>query len=130
MQEAATQDAGSDGSPQLKLPSRAAFTLLDCVAALTIIGVMLAVMTPRASGFLDSLSVHGATSDAFAIFSTARGVAAANAAQATVDIDTVRTMMIVRTGQDTVLKRDLGSTHQVKLSATRSSIVFSPNGLG
>ena len=106
------------------------FTLLDIVAALTIISVLSAISWPRAAGFLDSLSVHGATSDAFAIFSAARTAAVTSATQTTVDIDTARTLLIVRTGSDTILKRDLGLNHQVQLSATRTSITISPNGLG
>ena len=115
---------------QRRAAPRAAFTLLDCVAVMTIIGILTAVSIPKASRFLDSLSVHGATSDAFAIFSAARSAATSSATQATVEIDTAKSMMIVRTGTDTILKRDLGLAHQVKLSATRSSMVFSPNGLG
>jgi type II secretory pathway pseudopilin PulG len=108
----------------------AAFTLLDCVIAITIIGILSSVSIPRAAKFVDSLSVHGAASDAFAVFSAARTAATSGAAQATVDIDTLRTTMIVRTGNDTILKRDLGLAHQVKISATRTSTVFSPNGVG
>jgi type II secretory pathway pseudopilin PulG len=115
---------------QRRAAQRAAFTLLDCVATLTIIAIITAVMAPKAAGFFDSLSVHGATSDAFAIFSTARSAAASRETRATVDIDTARTLMIVRAGQDTILKRDLGLVHQVKLSASRSSMVFAPNALG
>lgn len=107
-----------------------AFTLLDCVAAITIIGILSAIAWPRAAGFLDSISVQGAASDAFAVFSTARTAAVSNGAQASVDIDTTRTMMVVRVGQDTVLKRDLGQVHEVRISATRTSITYSANGLG
>ncbi len=110
--------------------AQAGFTLLDCVAALTIISILTAISVPKAGGFLDSLSVQGATSDAFAIFSTARSAAVTNGAQASVDIDTARTTMAVRVGQDTVLKRDLGRVHEVKISATRQSITYSANGLG
>lgn len=109
---------------------RAAFTLLDCAIAITIIGILTAVSIPRAAKFLDSLSVQGATSDAFALFSTARTAATGSAAQATVEIDTLRATMIVRTGTDTILKRDLGLAHQVKISSSRTSMAFSPNGLG
>lgn len=115
------------------MPSGAApkgFTLLDCVAALTIIGIVAAASIPRASHFLDSIEVQGAASDAFAIFSSARAAATSSAAQATVDIDTARTVMVVRTGNDTILKRDLGLNHQVKISASRQTITYSPNGLG
>ena len=93
-------------------------------------GIITAVSLPRASHFLDSIEVQGAASDAFAIFSTARATAVSRAAQTSVDIDTLRALMLVRTGNDTILKRDLGLNHQVKLSASRQSITYSGNGLG
>jgi type II secretory pathway pseudopilin PulG len=133
--EAANQAAGSHGTPQLTLRQRraaqcAAFTLLDCVAAITIMGIVTAISIPRAAAFLDSLAVHGAVSDAFAIFSTARAAAVSSAAQATVDIDTVRSLMVVKSGTDTILARDLGLNHKVKLAASRQTITYSASGLG
>lgn len=106
------------------------FTLLDCIATVTIIGILYAVTMPKAAHFLDSLGVHGAVSDAFAVFSTARTAAVSSGTHASVDIDTARTTLIVRVGPDTILKRDLGLVHQVKIAATRTSTMFSPNGLG
>lgn len=115
---------------QRRAARSAAFTLLDCVAAITIMGIITAVSIPKAANFLDSLAVHGAVSDAFAIFSTARATAVSRAAQTSVDIDTVRMVMLVRAGTDTILKRDLAQNHQVKLSASRQTITYSANGLG
>ena len=106
------------------------YALIDCVLAMTLIGILSTIAWPRAAGFLDSLSVHGATSDAFAIFSTARASAVSSAAQSTVDIDTAGATMLVRVGQDTVLKRDFGQVHDVRISATRQSITYSANGMG
>ncbi len=106
------------------------FTLLDVVVSMAIIGILYAVSVPKASAFLDSIAVQGATSDAFAVFSSARNAAVNGAAQATVEIDSVRTTMIVRVKTDTILKRDVGLIHQVKLSSSRPSITFSASGMG
>jgi len=38
--------------------------------------------------------------------------------------------MSVRIGTDTLRKRELGLIHEVKLSATRTSITYSPTGMG
>lgn len=106
------------------------FTLLDCVLSLALIAILSAVSFPRASHFLDSLSVHAASSDAFALFSAARSSAVNKARQATIEIDTARSTITVRAAGDTILERDLGLAHQVRLSATRTTAVISPNGLG
>lgn len=109
---------------------RQGVTLLDAAIAVAIIAILTAISIPKANNFLDSIAVQGASSDAFAIFSSARNAAVNGAAQATVEIDTVRITMSARIKGDTILKRDLGQVHQVKLSTTRPSITFTASGMG
>ncbi|MBA2687590.1 MAG: hypothetical protein H0U64_05775 [Gemmatimonadaceae bacterium] len=97
---------------------------------MAIIGLLTAISAPRASAFLDGIAVQGASSDAFAIFSSARNAAVNGAAQATVEIDTLRVTMTARLKTDTILKRELGRVHDVKLSTSRPSITFSASGMG
>ncbi len=111
-------------------PRAAGFTLLETVIAIAIMSILTAIAVPRVSGFLDSIRVHGASSDAFAIFSAARSAAVSRATRATVDIDTARALMMVRVGTDTILKRDLRLVHEIKLAASRPSMTFSANGIG
>ncbi len=106
------------------------FTLIDVTLAMAIVAILTAISFPRAGHFLDSIAVQGASSDAFAIFSSARNMAVNGATQATVDIDTARAIMSARIQGDTVLKRDLALVHEVRLSASRPSITFSASGMG
>ncbi len=109
---------------------RRGYTLLDVVLTMAIIGLLSAISAPRASAFLDSIAVQGASSDAFAVFSSARNAAVNGAAQATVEIDTLRVTMTARLKTDTILKHELGRVHNVKLSTSRPSITFSASGMG
>ncbi|MBA2689160.1 MAG: type II secretion system protein, partial [Gemmatimonadaceae bacterium] len=102
LQRSAAQSAANE---------RSAYTLLDVVVTMAIIGLLTAISAPRASAFLDSIAVQGASSDAFAIFSSARNAAVNGAAQATVEIDTLRVTMTARQKTDTILQRELGRVH-------------------
>jgi prepilin-type N-terminal cleavage/methylation domain-containing protein len=106
------------------------YTLLDVVVAMAVMSILSAIALPRAGAFLDSIRVEGAVSDAFAVFSAARHTAVARARQTTVEIDSVKTTMTIRVGTDTVLKRELGTVHDVKVRASRSSITYSAAGIG
>lgn len=112
------------------LRRRAGFTILDMLVTVTIIGILSAIAYARAGKFLDGIEVHSAANDAFAAFSAARHFAIMRAAQSTLDIDTARRTLVVRSGQDTLIRRDLGSIHGVKLAATRTSITYAPTGIG
>lgn len=121
--------------PSKSLPPRGraslhGYTLLDITIAMSIIAILSAISFPRASHFMDSIAVHGASSDAFALFSSARNAAVNGASQATVEIDTARSTMTVRVRTDTILKREFGAIHSVKLSTSRPSITFSASGMG
>lgn len=112
------------------MATRYGYTLLDTVAAMTVMSILSAIAIPRAAGFLDSIKVRGGASDAFAIFSAARHIAVSRARQATIEIDTLRGVMSVRVGTDTVRLREIGRDHDVKLSATRTSTIYSARGTG
>jgi prepilin-type N-terminal cleavage/methylation domain-containing protein len=106
------------------------FSLLEVVIVMAIAGILSAVVIPRGAAFLDSIRVHSAASDAFAIFSSARSAAVTRGAQAIVDIDTARAVLSVRIGPDTVRLRELGKNHDVKISANRTSTTYATNGSG
>jgi prepilin-type N-terminal cleavage/methylation domain len=109
---------------------RAGFTLIEVVIVLTISAILATVTIPRAGRFIDGLEVRGATTEAMSLFSLARHYAIAHSAQATLDIDPLaRTLSIKSLGQ-TITSRDIGAAHGVSIAANRTSITYSPIGVG
>ena len=106
------------------------FTIIETTITLTVIAILSAIVLPKASGFIDSIEVRGAVTEAAALFSTARHVAIARGAQTTLEINAGRGEMSLRVGRDTLQLRELEQAHGVSLRTTRGSIVYSPTGVG
>jgi len=106
------------------------FTILETTVVLAIIAILSAIAIPRASGFIDGIEVRSAATEIEALFSTARHVAIARGAQATLDIDAGQGVMSLRVSTDTLQRRELGRAHGVVLRTTRPSITYSPTGVG
>ena len=106
------------------------FTIIETTITLSVIAILSAIVLPKASGFVDSIEVRGAVTEAGALFSTARHVAIARGAQTTLEINAGRGEMSLRVGRDTLQLRELERAHGVSLRTTRTSIVYSPTGLG
>ena len=113
------------------MPSpKAGFTIIETTVTLSVIAILAAIVLPKASGFIDAIEVRGAVTEAEALFSTARHVAIARGAQATLEINAGRGSMSLRVGRDTLQLRELEQAHGVLLRTTRASIVYSPTGVG
>lgn len=106
------------------------FTIVETTITLVIIGLLSAIVLPRASGFLDAIRVRGAVTEIDALFSTARHAAIARAAPASLEIDPARGAILVRVGADTLEKRQLGESQGVTLLTTRTVVTYSPTGIG
>jgi Tfp pilus assembly protein FimT len=109
---------------------RRAFTLIELAVTLCTLSILLAIAIPWAGEVLDRVKVYGAAVEIESIFSAARHIAIARAAQATVEIDTVSRSIHVSVGSDTVRKREIGATHDVSLSASRARMSYSATGMG
>lgn len=109
---------------------RSAFTIIETTLAICLIGILAAIATPRVSRLLDAIEVRQASIEVATLFSSARHLAIARAAQATVDIDTARKVMTVRIGEDTLRRRELGREHRIELKANRAGMSYSPIGIG
>ena len=109
---------------------RHAFTVVEHTIALCILSILSAIAIPRAGRFLDRIHVRGAVVEIESLFSTARHLAIAHSAQATVDIDTVEQTIYVSVGADTLRKREVGKAHDVRLAATRVRMSYSATGMG
>jgi prepilin-type N-terminal cleavage/methylation domain-containing protein len=106
------------------------FNVVELTVVLAVIAILSAIVLPRAAGFIDAFEVRGAVTEIDALFSTARHVAIARAAQATLEIDPSRGVVSVHVGSDTVQKREIERAHGVALLSTRTSITYSPTGIG
>jgi prepilin-type N-terminal cleavage/methylation domain-containing protein len=109
---------------------RHAFTLIELTVTLCILSILSAIAVPRAGRFLDGIHVRGAVIEIESLFSTARHIAIARGAQATVEIDTAARAIYVSADGVTLRNAEIGADHDVRLSATRSRIVYSPTGMG
>lgn len=109
---------------------RHAFTIIELTVTLCILSILSAIAIPWAGKVLDRVKVRGAAVEIESLFSAARHIAIARAAQATVDIDTVAQSINVSVGSDTVRRRDIGAAHDVLLSASRVRMSYSATGMG
>jgi hypothetical protein len=92
--------------------------------------VLTAIAVPEMGKLLDRIRVRGAVADIQSLFSTARHLAIARSAQSTVEIDTARRTIYLSVGGDTVRRHDIGAEHDVRLSASRARMSYSPTGIG
>lgn len=106
------------------------FTLIEIVIVVTIAGLLSAITLARAGGFIDRIEVHGATMEVESMFSRARHIAIARGAQTTLDIDPARSTISIRGSNEVLSSRDVAATHGVDIDANRTSITYSPIGVG
>jgi prepilin-type N-terminal cleavage/methylation domain-containing protein len=109
---------------------RHAFTIVELIVTICILGVLSAIAVPWAGELLDRARVRGAVVEIESTFSGARHIAIARSAQTTVDIDTVAQAIYVSVGVDTLRKRRIGADHGVRLSASRVRMSYSATGMG
>lgn len=84
----------------------------------------------RAGRFLDAIAVRGAVTEIQSMFSLARHVAIARGAQSVLTIDESSGVVTVRSQGEDIRVRDVGEAHRVTFSTNRSSITYSPIGVG
>ena len=106
------------------------FTLIEIVIVLSITAILSAIAIPRAGWFIDRIEVRGATTEAESMFGLARHLAIARAMQTILDIDPQQRTLSIKAGGRVVAIRDLGAAHGVTISANRTSITYSPIGVG
>lgn len=109
---------------------RNAFTLIELTVTLCILSILSAIAVPFAGRLLDDISVHGAVIEIESLFSTARHLAIARAAQTIVEIDTAARVVRISAEDDTLRRAEVGADHDVSLSASRARMVYSASGFG
>ena len=109
---------------------RTGATLIELTIAMAIASIVAGITIMRAGQFLDAMAVRGAVTEIQSLFSLARHVAIARGAQSTLLIDETAGSIAVRSQGEDIRVRDVGVAHGVSLSTNRSSITYSPIGVG
>ena len=109
---------------------RRAFTIIELTVTICVLSILSAVAIPWVGDILDRVSVRSAATEIGSLFGAARHIAIARAAHATVEIDTAGRVIAVSVGSDTVRKREIGTAHDVLMSATRTRMSYSATGMG
>ena len=109
---------------------RHAFTIIELTVTLCILSILSAIAIPWAGEVLDRVRVRSAAVEIESLFGAARHIAIAHAAHATVEVDTIERSITVSVAGDTVRNREIGSAHDVQLSATRTRMSYSATGTG
>lgn len=109
---------------------RRGFTMIEITVVLAIASVIFAIALPRAWTFIDAIEVRGAVTEIESMFSLARHVAIARGSQINLDIDAGRQTITIRSGAETIRSRDVGLAHGVAFTTNRTSITYSPIGVG
>ena len=110
--------------------SRKAFTIVETTAVVTVMAALTAITLPRATGFIDRIEVRGAVAEIESMFSLARHAAIARGARVTLEIDPVAGTISVHAVNGLLRSREVGAAHGVTLSANRTTITYSPIGVG
>ncbi|MGK2960640.1 MAG: GspH/FimT family pseudopilin [Gemmatimonadaceae bacterium] len=109
---------------------QAGATLIELTIALAIASVLFTITISRTGGFIDSIEVRGAVTEIVSLFSLARHTAISRGAQSVLSIDATTGTVAVSVGTELVRSRDVGEAHGVVLTTNRSSITYSPIGVG
>ncbi len=105
-------------------------TLIELSIVLALVSALLAITIPRAAGFLDVIAVRGAVTEIESLFSIARHAAISRGAQSRLSIDPAFGEITVGVGTELIRRRELRATHGVTLSTNRTSMTYSPIGVG
>ena len=109
---------------------RLAFTLLELVIVLSLVGLLMALAVPRFSAMRDGASVRAAMADLSAIFSMARQSAITRRTTVAVVLDTASGTVELHAAAQSFSRHDLHATFGIVLGANRDSAVYDSRGLG
>ena len=109
---------------------RFAFTLLELVIVLALVGLLMALAVPRFSAMRDRASVRAAMADLGAEFSMARQSAITRRTAVAVVLDTSSGTVELRSAARTMSRHPLGTTYGIVLGCNRDSAVYDPRGVG
>ena len=109
---------------------RPGFTIIETTIVVALAAALMTIGLPRAWRFIDAVEVRGAVTEIESMFSLARHVAISRGQQVTLEIDVAARSVAIRAGSEIVRTREVGLAHGVSLATNRTSIVYSPIGIG
>jgi len=110
-------------------PARGA-TLIELTLVLAISSILCIISILHAGSFIDRMEVRGAVTEIESLFSVARHAAIARGSQSVLNIDASSGLLTVSAGGAAVVSRNVGAVHGVTISTARSSMTYSPIGVG
>ena len=105
-------------------------TLPELIVVLTVVGILATVAVGRTTALRDRMSVRSAATETVATLALARRWSITRGTRTAVAFDTAQASLVVRSYADTIAHRKLASSHGVRMSASRDSMAYAPNGLG
>src|SRR5829696_1416932 len=109
---------------------RCGFTIIETTFVVALAAALMAIGLPRAWRFIDAIEVRGAVTEIESMFSLARHVAISRGQQVSLEIDAAARAVSIRAGPELIRTREVGLAHGVSLSTNRTSITYSPIGVG
>ena len=109
---------------------RPAYSLIEVVLVITIIGLITLMGLHQLHVFLDRIATRDAVRDAGALVARARDEAVALHAPVSMRIDTISASIDLRSRGAALLHSPLGDEHGISLTTSRDSITFDLRGLG
>jgi prepilin-type N-terminal cleavage/methylation domain-containing protein len=109
---------------------RNAFTLVELLLVVVLMGVLMALAVPRFSAMRDGASVRAAMADLGADFSMARQSAITRRSSVAVVLDTASGTVELRSAGRMMSRHTLGATYGIVLGSNRDSAVYDSRGLG
>lgn len=109
---------------------RFAFTLLELVVVLTLVGLLMGLAAPRFSAMRDGASVRAAVADLAADFSIARQSAITRRIAVAVVLDTTAGTVELRSSAGSISRRQLRALYGIVLRSNRDSTVYDSRGIG
>ena len=105
-------------------------TLIEVTLVVSIIALLTSIAISRAGPFVNSIEVRGSVTEITSMFSLARHVAIARGRQSVIDIDPASGTISIRSGIDTIVTRSVGAAHGTVISTSRTSMTYTPTGVG
>ncbi|MFL5578530.1 MAG: Tfp pilus assembly protein FimT/FimU [Gemmatimonadaceae bacterium] len=111
--------------------TRAGLTVLEVVAVLAVLSIVAGIALPLANRAADRIAVQSAITAVASACALARSIAIMRGTYATIRLASAPARVLVTSGTDTLLARRLdGDGRPITLSATRTTVTYSPIGLG
>jgi prepilin-type N-terminal cleavage/methylation domain-containing protein len=112
------------------LRSRRAFSATELIVVMAVTAVLMALAAARFIAWRDGAAVRAASAEALHVFASARELAVVRRAFVAVRFDSAAGTVELRQAATVLVRRNLGGTYRVALSANRDSMVYDPRGLG